>query len=301
MAAEQKEWHVGVEPRSRSVAEAGVVGGRKGSRAGARGSWGPLGRAGTCCVGSRERFGAGGGQECTWAAGGWIGGAAVAARAGDRARPGLDQSVAPERGAGSGVGGGSSLWAQALVGGGPLSAGVSRSSLSRPHGWPVGWGFMLPAFPLPTPGRALGVLGPLQARSPQSTSTRPPQMTAWAPSNWTSGPTSPSSPTRPASASEQCRRHHRTPARLPSPPRGPVSLFLDFIFCLFLFASPSLTCSPHFQFFLQPSAKLTSAVPAALPPGSCPVLTFVPRPGFGRLSTARPRTRPSGGWRGSGF
>lgn len=37
--------------------------------------------------------------------------------------------------------------------------------------------------------------------------------------------------------------------RLPSPPWGLVSLFLNFLFCLFLFASPSLTCSPPFPVF----------------------------------------------------
>ncbi|XP_072633748.1 RAC-beta serine/threonine-protein kinase isoform X1 [Canis lupus baileyi] len=131
-------------------------------------------------------------------------------------------------------------------------------------------------------------------------------MTAWAPSNWTSGPTSPSSPTRPASASEQCR----PPPLMPSPQKtrtaaitapGAFLCVFKLLFCLFCLHPHPSPAHPHFQFFLQPSAKLTPAVPAALPPGSCPVLTFVPRPGFRRLSTAHPRTRPLGGWRDSGF
>lgn len=71
--------------------------------------------------------------------------------------------------------------------------------------------------------------------------------------------------------------------------------FLNFLFCFSVSPSslpplPVLLCF----LFLQPSATLTSAAPAALPPGSCPALTFVPRPGCGRLSTACRRTRPSG-------
>lgn len=53
-----------------------------------------------------------------------------------------------------------------------------------------------------------------------------------------------------------------------------------------MFVSPSLTSSPSFPVF--PSALLTSAVLAALPPGSRPALTFVNRPGLGSLSSACP-------------
>uniref|UniRef100_A0A8P0PR31 non-specific serine/threonine protein kinase n=2 Tax=Canis lupus familiaris TaxID=9615 RepID=A0A8P0PR31_CANLF len=139
----------------------------------------------------------------------------------------------------------------------------------------------------------------------QSITITPPDR-SWAPSNWTSGPTSPSSPTRPASASEQCR----PPPLMPSPQKtrtaaitapGAFLCVFKLLFCLFCLHPHPSPAHPHFQFFLQPSAKLTPAVPAALPPGSCPVLTFVPRPGFRRLSTAHPRTRPLGGWRDSGF
>lgn len=131
------------------------------------------------------------------------------------------------------------------------------------------------------------------------------QMTAWARSNWTSGPTSPSSPTRPASGSEQCclpaaaTGHSHGCCHC----RGAFSFFFkNFLFRPFCLCPHSSSPYPRFQFFLQPSAKRTSAVPVALPPESCPAFSFVPRPGFGRLSTSCPRTTgPLGGWRDSSF
>lgn len=75
-----------------------------------------------------------------------------------------------------------------------------------------------------------------------------PQMTAWARWNWTSGHTSPSSPTRPASESEQPsattgHKHGRHPL--------PGWLFKENF--LLPFGLCSLPCSPHFhtQFLLQ--------------------------------------------------
>nr|XP_036869773.1 RAC-beta serine/threonine-protein kinase isoform X1 [Manis javanica]XP_036869774.1 RAC-beta serine/threonine-protein kinase isoform X1 [Manis javanica]XP_036869775.1 RAC-beta serine/threonine-protein kinase isoform X1 [Manis javanica]XP_036869777.1 RAC-beta serine/threonine-protein kinase isoform X1 [Manis javanica] len=114
-------------------------------------------------------------------------------------------------------------------------------------------------------------------------------MTAWAHSNWTRGPTSPSSPTRPASASEQRRRrHHRTQAATTA---GGCLLF--FYFAFFVCVPILHVLTPISSFFLQPSAKLDSVVPGALPPGSCPALAFAPRPGCERLSAAFPRIMPS--------
>lgn len=50
MAAEQKEWHEGMESRSGSVAEASASEGWRGVGPRARGSWGPLGGTGTCVL-----------------------------------------------------------------------------------------------------------------------------------------------------------------------------------------------------------------------------------------------------------
>lgn len=88
---------------------------------------------------------------------------------------------------------------------------------------------------------------------------------------------------------------YRTPAQVPpqdarkaaTTTHGLLSLlffFFNLIFCPILFASLSLTSSPPFLVFSSPSAKLTTAVPTALTPGSCSVLTIVPRPGCERLS-----------------
>jgi hypothetical protein len=84
-------------------------------------------------------------------------------------------------------------------------------------------------------------------------------MTAWARWSWTSGRTSPSSPTQPASVSEQ-------PAAATGhvhschPPPG--WLFkTDFIFCLFGLCSHPSPAHPRFQFLLSPCPN--SVVPAA--------------------------------------
>lgn len=61
-------------------------------------------------------------------------------------------------------------------------------------------------------------------------------------------------------------------------------IFFNLIFCPILFTSLSLTSSPPFLVFSSPSAKLTTAVPTALTPGSRSVLTVVPRPGCEGLS-----------------
>lgn len=70
---------------------------------------------------------------------------------------------------------------------------------------------------------------------------------------------------------------------LPSPPRGTLSLFffLTFYFAFFVCISFPHLCSPMSSFFLQSSAKLPSADPAALPPESWSALPFVPRSGLG--------------------
>lgn len=120
------------------------------------------------------------------------------------------------------------------------------------------------------PGPAPGQLSPISIH-------RPLQMTAWARWSWTSGRTSPSSRIRPASESEPPPRDARR--LLPSPP-GAFSFLVFFFFPTFYFAFFVCVPIPHllpppFQFFPQPSAKLTSAVLTALPPGSRPALTFV--------------------------
>ena len=118
------------------------------------------------------------------------------------------------------------------------------------------------------PGPSPGQLSPLYVH-------RPPQMTAWAHWSWTSGRTSPSSPIRPASESEQppAAAMGRTQAAAITAGGFFFSFFFQLFILPFLFVSPSLTCSPSFPVF--PSALLTSAVLAALPPGSRPALTFV--------------------------
>lgn len=173
------------------------------------------------------------------------------------------------------------------------------------------WGFVRPAFlpkagpPCPLPVVHSGCWALHRPVLPNPPPPAPPQMTAWAPSNWTSGPTSPSSPTRPASASEQCR-----PPPLTPPPQDARSAAITapgaclFVFRLFIL--PFLVCIP-IPHLLTPISSFFFSPPPNSPQRSqrpClqdPVLTFVPRPEFGRLSTARPRTRPSGGWRDSGF
>lgn len=176
---------------------------------------------------------------------------------------------------------------------------AARLSLPCSREWPTAWATCCNCLGLASPwchpchrggwaGRPGGCPGPLQMGSPQPP-LPPPQMTAWAHSNWTRGPTSPSSPTRPASASEQRRRrHHRTQAATTA---GGCLLF--FYFAFFVCVPILHVLTPISSFFLQPSAKLDSVVPGALPPGSCPALAFAPRPGCERLSAAFPRIMPS--------
>lgn len=76
--------------------------------------------------------------------------------------------------------------------------------------------------------------------------------------------------------------------------------FFTFYFAFFVCISIPYPLTPISSFFLQPSAKLPSEDPVALPPGSCPALTFLPRPGLGRLH-AYPRTGLLGNWGDSSF
>lgn len=98
------------------------------------------------------------------------------------------------------------LWARALARGGavaerkPLSLGPVVPVLVLGDSAPAGGCTVVWLQPFPGLG---GVPGPPADRFSPIHLHRPPQMTAWAYSNWTSGPTSPSSPIRPASESEQ--------------------------------------------------------------------------------------------------
>lgn len=87
-------------------------------------------------------------------------------------------------------------------------------------------------------------------------------MTAWAPWSWTSGPTSPSSLTRPASGSEQPAHAEDAPT-LPSPLGG----FFPTLYFAFLVCVPTPTSSPAFQFFRPlrdaPQRPLRSLLPAS--------------------------------------
>lgn len=153
---------------------------------------------------------------------------------------------------GQGIGAGEGVWPRGLC------QGESSMDASPAGGSSCGPPAVLSgaASPLPTsPGSPGGLLGPLQAGSPNPFPLIS-QMTAWAHLTWTSRPTSPSSPTRPASASEQCCLsaadaaigrvhgcHHRR--------RGLCffRLFFYFLFCLFCLHLHPLPPHPHFQFF----------------------------------------------------
>ncbi|XP_059239063.1 RAC-beta serine/threonine-protein kinase isoform X1 [Mustela nigripes] len=83
-------------------------------------------------------------------------------------------------------------------------------------------------------------------------------MTAWAPSNWTSGPTFPSSPTQPASASEQSRPPPLTPLQ-----DAQMAAFTALGACLFvfkLFILPFFVCIP-IPHLLTPISSFFSPLP----------------------------------------
>ena len=129
------------------------------------------------------------------------------------------------------------------------------------------------------PGPSPGQLSPIYVH-------RPPQMTAWAHWSWTSGRTSPSSPIRPASESEQppAAAMGRTQA-------AAITAGGFFFFCsTFYFAFFVCVPIPHLlplisSFPLSPPHLSGPRGPASRIP-SCPHLCY--RPGLGSLSSACP-------------
>lgn len=76
---------------------------------------------------------------------------------------------------------------------------------------------------------------------------------------------------------------------------GGLCPFFFFNVLPFSFASPSVTPSPPFPVFLQPSARLPSADPAALPSGSVLSSSLFPDQDWGDSATC-PGPGLLGGW-----
>ena len=131
------------------------------------------------------------------------------------------------------------------------------------------------------PGPSLGQLSPIYIH-------RPLQMTAWAHWSWTSGRTSPSSPIRPASESEQPPAAATGRMQAAAITAGGFFFFFSTFYFAFLVCVPILHFLPPFPVF--PSALCQTHLSGPCSPASripsCPHLCY--RPGLGSLSSACP-------------
>ena len=131
------------------------------------------------------------------------------------------------------------------------------------------------------PGPSLGQLSPIYIH-------RPLQMTAWAHWSWTSGRTSPSSPIRPASESEQPPAAATGRMQAAAITAGGFFFFFSTFYFAFLVCVPILHLLPPFPVF--PSALCQTHLSGPCSPASripsCPHLCY--RPGLGSLSSACP-------------